>query len=269
MESPVEFRKALAMARRDMSKWATYKTQAFTTVVGGLLGILAWGVTATFVNKPVPEYNTDYVSFLISGILITSLILPLSQGVQTSVNPFTLETILMSGVRTPTLVLGTVLWPYILSVLLFIPQLFVGIVIFKAHLYINPLSFALSLLISATIVFSLAMVSTAFRIVTKTSDPVSWALNIAASIFAGTTFPVSHLNDFYPGLSNVSWLIPQTWIYQIVRLATLENASIFEPNVALTFGVAALFGLFLLPLSLRVFRWGLTRAKRDGTLGHF
>ncbi|MDA4127898.1 MAG: ABC transporter permease [Thaumarchaeota archaeon] len=269
MESPVELGKVWAMTRRDMNKWATYKTQATTSILGGLLGIVSWGLNATFVNRLVPDYNTNYVSFLIVGVLISSLILPLSQGIQGSVSPFTLESILMTGLKAPTFILGTVLWPYILSVVLFLPQLVVGIVYFHATLSVNPVSFVLALVISTTIVFSIAMVSTAFRIVTKTSDPVSWSLAIAASLFSGMTFPVSHLNDYVPGLSTVSWFLPQTWVYHIVRLSTLENASILDANIAISFLIAMIFAVVLLPLAFYVFRWGLNRAKRDGTLGHF
>ena len=269
MEFPIEFRKVWSMTRRDITRWATYKTQATIGILGGVLGIITWGLNSTFVNRPVPQYNTDYVSFLIVGILISSLILPLQQGVQSRISPFTLEAILMAGLRTPTFILGTVVWPYILSVILFVPQLIIGTVYFHANLSVNPVSFVLSLLISSSIIFSLAMVSTAFRIVTKTSDPITWMLSVAGSLFSGMTFPIQHLNDFVPGLSNVSWLLPQTWVYHIVRLATLENASILDPSVATAFVVAAIFGAILLPLSFLVFRWGLNRAKRDGSLGHF
>ncbi len=79
-----------------------------------------------------PQYNTDYVSFLIVGILVTNLVLPLGSGVQKQLNPWTLETILMTGIKTPTFVLGTSLWTYILSVILFIPQLYLGIYVFGA-----------------------------------------------------------------------------------------------------------------------------------------
>ncbi|HEV2139119.1 MAG TPA: ABC transporter permease [Nitrososphaerales archaeon] len=257
------------MAKRDISRWATYKTQATISILGAALGIIAWGLNSTYVNRLVPQYNTDYVSFLIIGILISSLILPLQQGVQSRISPFTLESVLMAGLKTPTFILGTVVWPYLLSVILFIPQLVLGLVYFHAHLFVNPLSFALSLIISSSIIFSLAIVSTAFRIVTKTTDPVTWSLNVAASLFSGMTFPIQHLDDYVPGLSNVSWLIPQTWVYHIVRLSTLEGASIFDPSVAISFGVAALFGVILMPISFQVFRWGINRAKRDGTLGHF
>lgn len=269
MEMPIEFGKVWAMTRRDIARWSTYKTQAIVTILGGVLGIISWGLNSTYVNRPVAEYNTNYISFLIVGILISSLILPLQQGIQNRISPFTLETILMTGIRTPTFVLGIVMWPYILSVVLFIPQLVIAIVYFKAHLIINPLSFVLALVISSSIVFSLAMISTAFRIVTKTSDPITWGLNVAASILSGMTYPVQYLNNFLPGLSYLSWLIPQTWVYHIVRLATLTGASIFNPQVGVTYLTASLFGVVLLFLSYRIFRWGIRRAKREGSLGHF
>lgn len=269
MESPIEFRKVWAMARRDMSRWSTYKTQATISILGGVLGIISWGLNSTYVNRPVPEYSTDYVSFLIVGVLVSSLILPLQQGVQNRISPFTIETILMAGLRTPTFILGTVIWPYILSVILFIPQIFIAVLYFKAHLIINPLSFILALLISASIIFSLAMISTSFRIVTKTSDPVTWGLSVAASVLSGMTFPVQYLNNFIPGLSNLSWFLPQTWVYHIIRLSTLVGASIFDWVTAESFIIAALFGSALLPLGFYTFRWGLNRAKRDGSLGHF
>jgi hypothetical protein len=269
MEFPIEFGKAWAMAKRDMSSWGTYKTQAVLSILGGVLGIISWGLSSTYVNKPVTQYNTDYVSFLIVGILISSLILPLQAGVQSRINPFTLETIVMAGLKTPTFIVGTVVWPYTFSVLLFIPQLIIGVTYFHAHLIVNPISFVLALLISSGIIFALAMISTAFRIVTKSSDPVTWALSVAGSLFSGISFPVQWLNNFVPGLSNVSWLLPQTWVYHIVRLSTLENASILNPSVATAFLVAAIFSAILLPISFITFRWGLNRAKRDGSLGHF
>ena len=127
MESPIELRKVWSMARRDMSKWASYKTQAVISILAAAIGIISWGLNSTYVNRAVPEYNTDYVSFLIIGILISSLILPLQQGVQSRISAWSLEAIVMTGLMTPTFILGTVIWPYILSVILFFPQLLLGV----------------------------------------------------------------------------------------------------------------------------------------------
>jgi ABC-2 type transporter. len=269
MESPLDFRKVWALVRRDATNWASYKSQIVTTILTALVGIGSWGLNATFRNVAVPEYNTDYVSFLIIGILVSNLIMPLSQGIQRTINPWTLETILMTGIRTPTFVLGTVAFGYILSVVLFIPQMIIGIYIFGAHLDVNILSLIVAVLISSIIVFSLAIITTGIRIVTKVSDPVTWALNFAQQLLSGMTYPVQHLNDFYPGLSTISWFLPQTWIYHIVRLASLTDASLLNPSIAESFLITSAFAIVLFPLSFRVFRWGMRRAKRDGTLGWY
>ena len=231
MNIPVlEPRKIWALTKRDIFNWASYKSQIITTLLGGIVGIATWGVNSTYVNRSVPEYNTNYLSFLMVGILVTNLILPLNQGLQSRLNPWTLENILMTGIRSSTLVLGTAAWTYLVSVLLFIPELVIGISVFKVSLHVNIIWIILAIIISSTIVFSLAMISTGLRIVTKVSDPVTYTITLAASLLSGMTFPIDQLNSYLPGLATVSWILPQTWIYNIVRMSTLENASLLDPS---------------------------------------
>jgi ABC-2 type transport system permease protein len=263
---PIEPRKIWALTKRDFYNWTTYKSQAITTTLGALVGIAIWGFTGSFRNIPVPEYNTDYVSFLVVGVLVTSVILPLSSGVQKQLNPWTLETILMTGIKTPTFVLGTSLWTYIFSIIVFIPQMFIGVYYFHAVLIINYISLIVAVMISSLIIFSLAMISTGLRMVTKVSDPVTWGLNIAASVLAGVAYPV---NSLPYGLSTVAWVLPQTWIYHIVRLSTLEAGSLLNAQILLAFLVTLAYAAVFLPIAVFVYRWGLKRAKRDGTLGWY
>ncbi|MDG6994394.1 MAG: ABC transporter permease [Nitrososphaerota archaeon] len=265
----IEPRKIWALTKRDIHNWTSYKSQIITTTIGGVVGVATWGVNSTYVNRPVPEYGTNYLSFLMVGILITNLIMPLSQGLQSRLNPWTLENILMTGIRSTTLVIGTAAWTYIVSVLLFIPELIIAFAVFHVSLDINVFSLVLAIMISSTIVFSLAMISTGLRIVTKVSDPVTYAITLAASLLSGMTFPVDQLNHYLPGLSTVSWFLPQTWIYHIVRLSALENSSILSPGTGEAFAITFCIGIFLLYFSAQIFRWGLRRAKREATLSWY
>jgi ABC-type multidrug transport system permease subunit len=269
MQSPIEVKKVWALVKRDIYNWSSYRSQIITTIASGVIGVAAWGVNADYRNIAVPQYNTDYVSFLIIGILVTNLILPLGSGVQKQLNPWTLETILMTGIRTPTFVLGTSLWTYIVSVVLFIPQLYMGVFFFGAHLVVNYISLVVSIVISSLIIFCLAIISTGIRIVTKVTDPVSWGLAVGATLLSGLTYPVSQLNNYLPGLSTISWLLPQTWIYHIVRLSTLEAGSLSDPQIAIPFLITTAYAIVLVPISVTIYRWGLNRAKRDGTLGWY
>ena len=233
MEIPITLKQIWAFTMRDFHSWATYKTMVATQIINIFVGVVAWGVNATYVNKPPSQimYGADYVSFLVVGVAIGNLIMPLVQGVQTGLNPWTLETILMTGMGTPAFVIGTVMWNYIFSIITFIPYLIIGIYVFHVTLNANIFSVIVAFLVSAAILMGLAMVSTGVRIVTKSTDPVTWVINILQSIFAGAAFPVAYLDTiFFPGASTISWLLPQTWVYHLCRLSMLTNPSLLDPQ---------------------------------------
>ncbi|KYH37005.1 MAG: ABC transporter [Candidatus Bathyarchaeota archaeon B24] len=271
MEIPIALKQILAFTKRDFYSWSTYKTAAITQLINIFIGVFAWGVNATYVQRPVQEmYGSDYVSFLIVGICIGNLIMPLVYGVERQLNPWTLETILMTGVSTPVFVIGNVSWRYILSIISFIPYIFVGIYLFGARLNMNPVATVIAFAISTFILLGLAMISTGLRIVTKSTDPVTWLINVLQNLFSGIAFPVVYLDTiFFPGVSMVSWFLPQTWVYHLCRLAMLTNPSLLDPSVQMDFLKGAVFAVILFPLGYKIFQWGVTRAKREGTLGWY
>ncbi|MDQ1281417.1 MAG: hypothetical protein QG670_2682 [Thermoproteota archaeon] len=244
----------------------------YSQIVNIFVGVFSWGVTAEYVNKPVPEMysGTSYISFLIVGVAVGNLILPLVQGVQTQLNPWTLETVLMTNISTPVFVIGNVMWAYIFSIISLIPYLIIGTFFFGAKLNINIPSTVLAFIISAAILVGLAMISTGLRIVTKSTDPITWIINILQSIFAGIAFPVAFLDKiFFPGISTISWFLPQTWVYHLCRLAMLTDASLLNPSVIIQFFEGSIFAIVFLPIGYKTFQWGVKRSKREGTLGWY
>jgi ABC-2 type transport system permease protein len=260
-----------AFTRRDFYSWTTYRTAVFTQIVNIFIGVFSWGISATYVQKPVLEmYHSDYVSFLVVGIAISNLIMPLAQGVQSQLNPWTLESVLMTGIKTPIFVIGNISWTYILSVITFIPYLFIGTYFFHAKLNADIPSTIVAFIISAAILVGLSMISTGLRIVTKSTDPITWAINILQNLLSGVAFPVTYLNTIlFPGASTISWFLPQTWVYHLCRLAMLTDASLLDPGTLFTFLKGAAFAIVLLPAGYRVMRWGIARSKREGTLGWY
>lgn len=271
MEIPVALRQIIAFTKRDFISWTTYRTTVYTQIINIFIGVISWGVNATYVQKPVSEmYHSDYISFLVVGVAIGNLIMPLVQGVERELNPWTLETILMTNIRLPVFVIGNVMWRYIFSMLTFIPYLIIGIFVFGAKLSVNIPSAIVAFLISAAILVGLAMISTGMRIATKSTDPVTWAINVLQNIFAGVAFPVVFLDTvFFPGVSNISWFLPQTWVYHLCRLSMLTNPSLFDPNILIEFLKGSIFAIVLLPVGYKLLRWGVNWSKREGTLGWY
>ena len=265
------FKQVFAFTKRDFLSWTTYRTAAITQIVGILIGVFSWGIGAAYVQKPVQEmYGSDYISFLLVGMAVSNLIMPLVLGVQNQLNPWTIETIMMTGVSTPIFVLGNIMWTYIFSIISFVPYLVIGTSYFHATLEPNIVAIALALIISAAIMMGLSMISTGLRILTKSTDPITWAINVLQSLFAGVAFPVVYLNTIlFPGASTISWFLPQTWVYHLCRLAMLTNPSLTDSSVITDFLMGTVFAVVLLPLGYKVFWWGVNRSKREGTLGWY
>jgi ABC-type multidrug transport system permease subunit len=271
MEIPIALKQIAAFTKRDFYSWATYKTALVTQLINIFIGVFSWGVRATYVQKPVPEmYGSDYISFLVVGIAIGNLVLPLVQGVERQLNPWTLETIMMTGVSTPVFVLGNIMWSYIFSIITFVPFLLIGIYVFGVNLNVNVPCMILAFAVSAVMLVGLAMISTGIRIVTKSTDPITWAIGVIESLFAGQAFPVTYLDViFFSGASTISWFLPNTWVYHLCRLSMLTNPSLLDPAVQVQFLEGAIFAIILFPIGFKIFKWGVKRSKREGTLGWY
>jgi hypothetical protein len=268
---PIALKQIIAFTKRDYQSWRSYKMTAITQFINIFIGVFSWGVRASYVQRTVTEmYESDYISFLIVGVAIGNLILPLVQGVERRLNPWTLETILMTNLSIPVFVIGNVMWSYLFSIVTFIPYLVIGILVFGAQLNVNITATVLAFLISAAILMGLAMVSAGLRIVTKSTDPITWAINILQNLFSGIAFPVVYLDTiFFPGVSTFSWFLPQTWVYHLCRLSMLTNPNLLDPAIAVQYLKGLAFALVLFPVGYKIFQWGVNRAKREGTLGHY
>ena len=268
---PIALKQIIAFTKRDFQSWSSYKTTVITQIISIFIGVFAWCVRASYVQRAVTDmYVSDYISFLIVGVAISNLILPLVQGVERRLNPWTLETILMTNLSTTVFVIGNVMWNYLFSIITFVPYLVIGILVFGAKLNVNFTATILSFIISAAILMGLAMVSSGLRIVTKSTDPVTWAINILQNLFSGIAFPVVYLDTiFFPGVSTVSWFLPQTWVYHLCRLSMLTNPNLLDPGIMVQYLKGLVFALVLFPVGYKIFQWGVLRAKREGTLGHY
>jgi len=271
MEIPIGLKQVAAFTKRDFHRWTTYKTAMITGLINVVIGVFSWGIRATYLKKPVQEmYGTDYVSFLVVGVCVSNLIMPLVRGVERQLNPWTLETILMTDISTPVFVIGNVMWSYVFSIITFVPYILIGIHVFHARLNLNIASAIVAFAVSAAILMGLAMVSTGLRIVIKTQDPVTWALDVLENLFAGQAFPVTYLDTiFFPGASTISWFLPQTWVLHLCRLSMLTNPSLLNPAIQIQFLAGTVFAVILFPVGYKIFRWGVARSKKEGTLGWY
>jgi len=269
MKFQVVLNQLWALCRKDSTIWRSYRSGVMISLLGVVFGLVAWAILGKYTNHPVPEYDTDYISFLIIGILVFNFAVPLATGLQNRLNPWTIETVFMSGLSMPVFVVGSLLWSFIFSTLAIIPQLAIAVVWFGIVLNVNIVSALLAFLISTVIILSLAMMDMGIRVVTKTQDPILWGIVIAQGIASGQLYPVQSLNAYLQGASTLAFGIPFTWIYHLVRLSLLAGASLTDPSTAQAFLEGGVYTVVLFFVCYQIMAWGISRAKRDGTLGWY
>ena len=103
----IDWKIVWALMRRDAHNWSSYKMQVVISILGAMVGFASWGFNASYRNVTVtflsfqstPVYTTSYLAFIVTGILVSNVVLSLTGGVTSGLRPWMLESILMTGIR--------------------------------------------------------------------------------------------------------------------------------------------------------------------------
>jgi len=109
----------------------------------------------------------------------------------------------------------------------------------------------------------LGVLSAAYLLLFKRGNPAKWFILGVSSIVSGMLFPV---NILPPWLQLIAYLNPVTYALDAMRGALLDGAGMF--SIGRPVLILLTFGAVLLPVSVLVFSWVLSRTKVTGTLTH-
>lgn len=267
----LELRQIYAFVRRDARTFTTYRSWILMTGFGWVTSALSLIFLGSY-GRPLTEglarYDADYLSFLIMGNAIQAflgMISGIAHGRQWEV-----EDILASPIRLRVLMVSAHAWAIVLQLIN------VGVVVsigtaFGMRLRVNIVLAALVFLFAACSSLGLGLMSSGISMVTRRPDPITWLLGILTSLASGTLFPVTVLPDL---VRVVSWVLPNTYVLDLWRLATLRGADLSEspgfgnPDpVWLELLKLATIGTITLTIGIIVFKKGLRKAKKDGLIG--
>ena len=108
------------------------------------------------------------------------------------------------------------------------------------------------------------VISAAFMIVFKRSDPTVVFISTLASVFSGVFFPIE---IFPPWLRIISYLLPFTYALRALRGALMGGASLAD--MALDIAILVGFAVVFIPLSIWALRYAIRRMKDTGELVHY
>jgi ABC-2 type transport system permease protein len=215
----------------------------------------------------VVEGGTYFAFLLVGGAFLKYLDVAIRSFAETLRDEMlmgTLEPLLATATPARLALLGPSAFMLIEGTLLVLAQLLIGAAFGADFSRANWLSAALIVLVSLASLLCWGILSAAFTLIFKRSDPITFLVGAIAYVFSGVFFPVTVLP---PILQVVSYLLPFTYALRALRGALLAGATPADlaPDALILLAFAAL----LLPLALWSLRAAIRYLKRSGELAHY
>lgn len=262
----------LAFFTRDMQIEASYKLSflmRFVVIIANVtiyyyLAKVFEGAAAPFLQ----EYQGNYFAFLVIGVAVNEYlnlgINSISKSIRDGQATGTLELMVLSPTRLPTILLSSTFWNYVFSTISISLYLLVAM-LHGLELHNMNIAFALlALAISALAFLGLGLMAASIIIVMKRGDPLGWLIRIGSMVLGGVFYPTSVLPNWLQAISN---FFPLTHALTMLRGALLNGQGWAElyPAMLIQLGLLALYlpcGLMLCAIAIRI-------ARSDGSLSHY
>ncbi len=265
--------KPWAFVRKDFTAVASYKLnflmQFFNIFLSAAMHFFIARLFGSAVNPFLAPYGGDYFAFVLIGIAFADYLGLALGGMSGTIRAGqmagTLEALLATPTRIPTIIVSSSLYSFLWTSLRVIVYLLMGVCFFGLNLQTANYWGALLVLILTILAFSsFGIISASFIIVLKRGDPLTWIFTILSGLLGGLYYPVSVLPEF---LQTVAKFLPITYALEGMRLALLKGYSVKQLLPNLTF--LAIFAVILLPAGLVGFHFAIEKAKRDGSLTQY
>jgi ABC-2 type transport system permease protein len=273
MRAPSVSRKIVALFLRDLSIARSYRAMFVLQFFEILFGVASFYYLSRFIETPdlrrtLPQGGT-YFAFVLVGIAFFDYLSVALSAFDESLGEArqngTLEYLLVTQTTLPVILVGSVVYPFVVLSLRTAAYLAWGIAVFGFPAgQANWAGAAMVLAASVLAFIGLGVLSASYTLVFKRGNPVKWFFLGVAGLISGVMYPVSVLPA---PLQWAARLIPVTYSLEAMRDALLNHATLAAlwPSIR----ALVLFAIVLLPISLGVFSWALHRTKVTGTLVHF
>lgn len=251
--------------KRDIISFSTYKTNIILSVVSALFGALSyafWGANASMPS--VTElYGMPIVTYLLIGLAFNTYLSQSLTLVQKTINPWSLEEVLVSPTGLVTFIIGSSLWGFIWSTLVIVIYLGIGVFAFGVILSVNIIGTIIVVALGIGTFIGFSMAGAGILILTKQGDPVTTVITLATNLFGNVLFPVQVMPL---ELRVISIFVPQYYFFTTIRpMLTGKAIQTILPDLA----VLTLMCIIIVPLGYIIYAWCLKTARKNGTLSWF
>jgi ABC-type multidrug transport system permease subunit len=260
-----ELDKIYFFMKRDALSFSTYKTNILLSLLSAFFGALSYAFLGnSAVSQTVVDlYHIDFTTYLVIGLAFNTYLSQSLTLVQRTINPWSLEEVLVSPTGLFTFIVGSSLWGFIWSTLVIVIYLAVGILAFGVVLSVNIIGTVLIVALGIVTFTGFSMIGAGILILTKQGDPVTTVITIATNLFGNVLFPPQIMP---PALQTVSYFVPQYYFFTTIR-EVLTGATL--TSILPDLSILIVMCLIIVPLGYYVYSWCLKTSKRNGTLSWF
>ncbi len=265
------FRMLGAAFRRDVKIALSYRLAFVLRFLSTLFQVAVFYFISKLVTGSpagLERYGGNYFAYALVGLAFLRLFSIGLTGYAAAITEAqqmgTLEAQALLPTPLPVLIIGANLWPYLYALGETVLFLLLGWALGAPLHGANMLAAAALALLASLAIGGLGLMGAAMILLFKRGNAVSWAVEAAAGLLAGTYFPIQLL----PGpLQKFSRLLPHTWALAGLRDALLKGDSWAQlgPHMLALAG----FTLILLPAGILTLRWALVRAQIKGNLAQY
>ena len=267
-------RRIRAFVIRDFQLALSYRVEFFIRLLW-ILGIVTTfyfisRIFATnFVNAQYEQWQNPLPAWLTGMAMLNYFMVgfsALANAIRQEQMQGTLESVLLTPINVPTVVLSSSAWSYIEATFNSFLYLFFGWLFFNVQ-YKGSFLLALLFLILTTLCLAcLGILSASFTMAFKRGDPFAILLGAGTALFSGVFFPKEMLQQSLGQTAGkaVAAINPSTHGLEGIRSVLIQGKTLSEVQSPLF--ILLSFLAVLLPFSLWIFSRSIKRAKREGSL---
>jgi ABC-2 type transport system permease protein len=260
-----EAEKIYYFIKRDIISFSTYKTNMALMVLSALFGALSYAYLGSNADmqRVLQMYHMSFTAYLLIGMAFSTYIGQALTLVQKTINPWSLEEMLVSPTGLGTFIIGSSAWGFIWSTIVVAIYLAVGSLAFGVVLSINVAGTVLVLALGIGTLIGFSMIGAGILILIKQGDPITWLIGILTSVFGNVLFPPQVMPY---QLQIISYFVPQYYFFTCIRLMMIGwSIQMILPEIL----TLALMCAIILPLGYLVYSRCLRTARKSGTLSWF
>ncbi len=257
----------------------SYKTWVITETLSTVASIAMYSFMGLQVDAnrffSVGYGDTTWLAFAIIGIATANYlwmcISRISHSLQHEVAEGTLEPIVSSMIKLRSYIIGQSIRGFLVSSYFMFGALLIGVFVLKVPMVTTVetvFSFIVILIMMIVSYAGIGIMAAGIILVYKKGDPMTFLLASITEFLGGVLFPLNYLQG-YPILYGMAWAMPYTYALDAARRVLLTGATITTPAVLSDLVILVIFTFVFLPVGLRVFRWGMDRIRREGTVATY